>query len=187
MPEGRRLFPLCKRAASAPRSTRISPFGDLVKAIQCFRLQRATSRGMKRVPSSSPLNMLLRMPRLRPLAMIVAAPARATFSAALILAAIPPVPRNPGMELAYLMTSLFTFSTTLIGRASLWLRGSLSKRPSMSVRLIRSCESVRFVTIALRLSLSPNLISSTTTVSFSLMMGTIFHDSSVNSVFLAFR
>ena len=46
---------------------------------------------------------------------------------------------------------------------------------------------MRLVTMALRLSLSPNLISSTTTVSFSLMMGTIFHARSVKIVLRAFR
>ncbi len=41
--------------------------------------------------------------------------------------------------------------------------------------------------MALRLSLSPNLISSITTVSFSLMMGMIRQERRVKIVFLALR
>ncbi len=51
------------------------------------------------------------------------------------------------------------------------LRGSAVYRPFWSVRMSSASASIRLVTSAASVSLSPKRISSTTTVSFSLMTG----------------
>ncbi|MNS86903.1 hypothetical protein D3C72_1208210 [compost metagenome] len=67
------------------------------------------------------------------------------------------------------------------------LRGSAEYSPRWSVRMTSASPSIRLVTSAPSVSLSPNLISSVTTVSFSLMIGTTPSESSVSSVERAFR
>jgi hypothetical protein len=59
------------------------------------------------------------------------------------------------------------------------LRGSVVYRPRWSVRITSASASIRFATSAPSVSLSPNLISSLTTVSFSLITGTTLRPSSV--------
>ena len=54
------------------------------------------------------------------------------------------------------------------------LRGSAEYRPRWSVRITSASASTRLATSAPSVSLSPNLISSLTTVSFSLMTGMTF-------------
>lgn len=71
--------------------------------------------------------------------------------------------------------------------ASGFLRGSESYRPRWSVRMISVSASIRLVTSAPSVSLSPSRISSVTTVSFSLTIGTTPRRSSANSVLRAFR
>ncbi|MNT49266.1 hypothetical protein D3C72_1861070 [compost metagenome] len=66
-------------------------------------------------------------------------------------------------------------------------RGSAVYRPFWSVRMISASASTRFATRAPRVSLSPNLISSLTTVSFSLITGTTPRRKSVSRVERAFR
>jgi hypothetical protein len=56
------------------------------------------------------------------------------------------------------------------------------EQPDWSVRMISASASIRLATSEPRVSLSPNLISSVTTVSFSLMIGTTPSCSSVSSV-----
>jgi hypothetical protein len=56
-------------------------------------------------------------------------------------------------------------------RAAGSLRGSAEYRPRWSVRITSASASTRLATSAPSVSLSPNLISSLTTVSFSLMTG----------------
>ncbi len=67
------------------------------------------------------------------------------------------------------------------------LRGSAVYSPCWSVRITSASASIRLVTSAPSVSLSPTLISSVTTVSFSLMIGTTPSPSSVSSVERAFR
>ena len=59
-----------------------------------------------------------------------------------------------------------------IKRAAGSLRGSAEYRPGWSVRITSASASSRLATSAPSVSLSPNLISSLTTVSFSLITGT---------------
>jgi hypothetical protein len=66
-------------------------------------------------------------------------------------------------------------------------RGSAENSPVWSVRITKTSASTRLVTSAPSVSLSPNLISSVTTVSFSLMTGTTPSSSSVKSVERALR
>jgi len=66
-------------------------------------------------------------------------------------------------------------------------RGSAVNRPIWSVRIISASASIRLATNAPKVSLSPNLISSVTTVSFSLMIGMTPSWSSVVNVERALR
>ena len=66
-------------------------------------------------------------------------------------------------------------------------RGSAVYRPRWSVRITSRSASIRLATSAPRVSLSPTLISSVTTVSFSLMTGSTWCCNSVSSVARAFR
>jgi hypothetical protein len=66
-------------------------------------------------------------------------------------------------------------------------RGSAVYRPCWSVRITSASASIRLATSAPSVSLSPTLISSVTTVSFSLMIGTTPSRSRVSSVERAFR
>ena len=77
--------------------------------------------------------------------------------------------------------------TTGMSSESGSVRGSRVNRPSISLRMTSRSASMSSVIIAARLSLSPSLISSTETVSFSLMMGTIFQSRRVFRVLRAFR
>jgi hypothetical protein len=67
------------------------------------------------------------------------------------------------------------------------LRGSAEKSPRWSVRITSASASIRFVTSAPSVSLSPKRISSTTTVSFSLMTGTTPRATRLFSVVRALR
>ncbi len=127
------------------------------------------------------------MSGLSPLATTMGTPAEFTLRAALILLIIPPVPRGPGMLPAAFSVLLVMTPTTGMSSASGSVRGSRVNRPSMSLRMTSRSASMSSVIIAARLSLSPSLISSTETVSFSLMMGTIFQSRRVFRVLRAFR
>jgi len=122
-----------------------------------------------------------------PFAMIMGMPAAVTFLAALILLSMPPVPSAPGISLASFSTFFPIVEISGISSASGLVRGSAVNKPSISVRLISRSASIISAISAERLSLSPNWISSTTTVSFSLIIGTIFHDNSVYNVLQALR
>ncbi len=135
----------------------------------------------------SPLRTRARVPCLRPLAMIMGTPAAAAFCAACSLVAMPPTAPAPVPFQTRRVTSAVTASTVSITRASRSVAGSPVYSPSTSVSSTRRSASMREATSALRLSLSPTLISSTATVSFSLTMGSTPKRSSASSVLRALR
>ena len=77
--------------------------------------------------------------------------------------------------------------TVGIGVADGSVVGSLVNSPSTTLSRISNGACNRFVTIAARWSLSPNLISATLTVSFSLITGTQPHSKSVTMVLRMFK
>ena len=140
-----------------------------------------------RVPHNSPESALAITFSTFPLVMIIGTPETWALDAASSFDAIPPRPTPDEVPPASSLSSGVMLSTTGMRQASQLTRGSQSIRPSMSVSVIRRSALARTATSAERLSLSPSLISSTTTVSFSLIMGTTPQASSVVRVLRALR
>ena len=106
--------------------------------------------------------------------------------AALIFVAIPPVPLLvPGFPAIFFISSV-TSLTTVIFLAFGSVFGSLSYKASMSVSRIKISAFIKSATIAERLSLSPNFISSTSTESFSFTTGIHPILKSASKVFVTF-
>ncbi|CFP61867.1 Uncharacterised protein [Bordetella pertussis] len=125
--------------------------------------------------------------RSRPDAMTVWAPLWAARLAARILVSMPPVPTPLPAPPAMASRAASPACACATKRAAGSRRGSASYRPRWSVRMMSASASIRLVTRAPRVSLSPKRISSVTTVSFSLTMGTTPRRSRANRVERAFR
>ena len=123
----------------------------------------------------------------RPQAITVLAPERAARRAASTLVSMPPVPTLEPAPPAISSSAASPASASCTKRASGCLRGSAVYRPCWSVRISSASASIRLVTSAPSVSLSPKRISAVTTVSFSLMIGTTPSASKVASVVRAFR
>ena len=119
--------------------------------------------------------------------MMVSHPLFIHIFAAAILVTIPPLPKLDVWALAICSIVLFILKTSLIFFASLFLLGFLSYNPSTSLSRISKSASIIWATLAANLSLSPYLISSVATVSFSLITGITLFCKSVFIVFLALR
>ena len=104
--------------------------------------------------------------------MSVVAPERAARRAASTLVSMPPLPTVEPAPPAMASMRASVAETSASSLACGFLRGSESYRPSMSVRMTSQSASIRLVTSAPNVSLSPKRISSVTTVSFSLITGT---------------
>ena len=169
-------MPFARTASAAPRSSTTSPRGRSVKAIQCFlradALARADEEGPHVVAGEDARRAT---PGARASATTTFAPASVARRAASTLLAIPPVPTPP----------VDSRTRGSASRATSRTRGmrcpSPSSRPSTSLRSTRRSASTSGATIAASWSLSPNLISSTATESFSLRMGTAPASSSAPS------
>ena len=156
------------------------PVGRDAWAIQRRREPILRSAGAKTVPIFSPESRRRRTSGVRALAMTATSPALTTMRAASSFVAIPPEPR----ELFSLVASDIAASSTC-SITSRTLPSSIT--PSTLVRnTSRSAESM-LATSAARTSLSPNRISSTATVSFSLMIAIASHSSSEVSVLRMLR
>ncbi len=114
-------------------------------------------------------------------------PLLAARRAARTLVSMPPVPMALPEPPAMASSAGSPAWPWWMKRASGCLRGSALYRPDWSVRMTSTSASIRLVTRAPRVSLSPTRISSVTTVSFSLTMGTTPRASRVLSVLRAFR
>ena len=123
----------------------------------------------------------------RPSAITAISPAPVTMRAASSLLLMPPVPRELPGPSAYEAISFVISVTSPMSLAPPDFFGSAVISPSMSERMRRRSAFTRFATRALSLSLSPNLISSAETVSFSLMTGITREARRVVMVFLALR
>ena len=99
---------------------------------------------------------------------------------------MPPSPRAPASP-PISSISQVTFSTRLISVASSLTLGSSVKSPSASVSSTSTSAPTSEATSAPSMSLSPKVISSVATVSFSLMTGTTPISKRVSRVCLAFR
>ena len=107
----------------------------------------------------------------RPQAMTVLAPLPAARLAASTLVIMPPRPMDEPAPPAISSSAGSPASASSMKRACGSLRGSAEYRPRWSVRITSASASTRLATSAPSVSLSPNLISSLTTVSFSLITG----------------
>ena len=107
----------------------------------------------------------------RPQAITVDAPLPAARLAARILVSMPPRPIDEPAPPAINSSAGSPAVAWSMKRASGTLRGSAEYRPRWSVRITSASASTRLATSAPSVSLSPNLISSLTTVSFSLITG----------------
>jgi len=119
---------------------------------------------IKNVPTSLPSKILFSISLLLPLTTSVGTPNSPAFFAAITFEANPPVPYLPAVP-NVLISRLSISSTNGTSTADLSCLGSPLKSPSVSVSITSREASTRWVTSAARLSLSPNLISSTATVS----------------------
>ena len=135
----------------------------------------------------SPLARRTRTSGSLPEAITVWAPLRAARRAASTLVSMPPLASALPVPPASFSREASLASACAMIFAPWFLRGSASNRPAWSVRMMRASASTRLATIAPRVSLSPSLISSVTTVSFSLITGTTLKASSVRSVERALR
>ena len=100
---------------------------------------------------------------------------------------MPPVPISEKVPLAILSNFLSSTNAFEMSSALLFFLGSSVNKPFSSVKSRRQSASTRFDTIAAKLSLSPNLISSVATVSFSLITGITLSEISLQIVDLAFK
>mmetsp|Transcript_9113 Transcript_9113/g.22810 ORF Transcript_9113/g.22810 Transcript_9113/m.22810 type:complete len:202 (-) Transcript_9113:395-1000(-) len=128
--------------------------------------------GRNAVPTLSPrmaASICVPMPELRQ--MTVRHPAAQAMRAAVSLVTIPPVPTLVPAPPTSTCRSLM-FSTTSMRTASGSVLGLDVYSPSTSVSRNSHCASTSAATCALSVSLSPNLSSSTATVSFSFTTGT---------------
>ncbi len=114
-------------------------------------------------------------------------PLAVAILAASSLVTIPPVPLWVPLPLAFSSSSGVIASISFINFTFFSARGSAEKKPSTSVKITNWSASTLLATSAESRSLSPNLISSTATVSFSFTTGTTPRLRSVNRVFLALR
>ena len=114
---------------------------------------------------------LPRSPGIVPLIIIVGIPYSAAFFAVFTFDAIPPVPSNVTESPAIDSMPLSISSTSGISFAPGFTTGSSVNSPSISERITSISASTRFVTRPDNKSLSPNLISSIATVSFSFITG----------------
>ena len=103
--------------------------------------------------------------------MYISAPAARAMRPAVSLVSIPPVPRLEPAPLAVSIRASVISRTSGTSRAAASLAGSAVYRPSISLRMIRASAWMIWVTMAERVSLSPTLISSVATVSFSFTTG----------------
>ena len=174
-------------ALTAPLSTCRVPSGSRLYLIQCLRADIFSFAGRTSVPMCSPSRTRLIRLGVLPLAIIMGIPDIRTLVAASILEAMPPRPTDDEEPPAWQQISGVISSITSMRQAFEFIRGSQSINPSMSVSVSRRSADASTATSADRLSLSPSLISSTTTVSFSLIMGVTPHERSVIRVFLALR
>ena len=139
------------------------------------------------MPTASPFTALTRTFSAVPAATSTVTPDSVARRAACTFVAIPPIPLTvPAPDASATISSEIT-RTSAINVAVECRRGSAVNNPSWSVSRTSRSASIRLATSAERLSLSPILISSVATTSFSLMMGTTFLSSSASSVLRAFR
>ena len=123
----------------------------------------------------------------RPQAMTVEAPDPAARLAARILVSMPPLPMLEPAPPAMRSSARSPARASCTNSAAGLARGSAVYSPFWSVRMTSRSASIRLATSAPSVSLSPTLISSVTTVSFSLMTGSTWYSSSVSKVVRAFR
>ncbi len=121
------------------------------------------------------------------LAITVWAPLCAARRAASTLVSMPPLPIALPAPPAIAASAGSSARASRISVACASRLGSAEYRPCWSVRMMSASASTRLVTRAPSVSLSPTLISSVTTVSFSLITGTTPCASSVSRVLRAFR
>ena len=115
------------------------------------------------------------------------APDAAARLAARILVSMPPLPMLEPAPPAMRSSARSPERASCTNSAAGSLRGSAVYKPFWSVRMMSRSASIKFATSAPSVSLSPTLISSVTTVSFSLMTGSTWYCSSVSSVERALR
>ena len=172
IPDGNKDLPLKTNAFLAPSSIINFPAMLLANAIHLFLRFNLSDLGQKAVPILSPFINLKSTSFSVDFTMPVIIPLSPAILAASSLVIIPPVPTL----LPELPAALFIFSviecTSVMSFASAFLDGFLSYNPSMSVSITSISASISTATRADNLSLSPNLSSSTDTVSFSFIMGT---------------
>ena len=184
---GNRLLPSCTTLCAAPASMPMAPRNCRWSAIHCLRACCFCVGATNKVPMLSPAAKRKRALGSRPQAMTVLAPDPAARLAAKILVSMPP---RPMLEPAPPAISSSCGSPAWpVGMS--WalgsLRGSALNRPFWSVRMTSASASTKLATKAPNVSLSPNLISSFTTVSFSLMTGNTRCANKVFKVERAFR
>ena len=123
----------------------------------------------------------------RPQAMTVEAPEPAARLAARILVSMPPLPMLDPAPPAMRSSAASPACASCTNSADGSRRGSAVYKPFWSVRMTSKSASIRLATSAPKVSLSPTLISSVTTVSFSLMTGSTWYCSRVSRVERALR
>jgi hypothetical protein len=119
--------------------------------------------------------------------MTVPAPERAARLAASTLVSMPPRPRSLPAPPAIASSAGSPARAERTSVAALSVRGSEVYSPCWSVSRISTSASIRLVTSAPSVSLSPTRISSVVTVSFSLTIGITPRPISVRSVVRALR
>mmetsp|Transcript_53734 Transcript_53734/g.126550 ORF Transcript_53734/g.126550 Transcript_53734/m.126550 type:complete len:201 (-) Transcript_53734:620-1222(-) len=186
-PMGSRLLPSLRSFITAPASTRTAPRICRWSTIHCLRACNLAVDGRSAVPMASPAASRSSTSGSRPQAMIVPAPLPAARLAARILVNMPPRPMLEPAPPAMRSSSGSPACALSMKRACGCLRGSAEYRPRWSVRITSTSASTRLATKAPSVSLSPNLISSLTTVSFSLMTGSTRWAIKVSSVERALR
>src|SRR6185295_7654232 len=145
------------------------PLGAFVHAVRALRRLWRRSNS---VPTGFPRSTCRNRPGTRPEAITQRTPTSVTLAAARTLVLIPPVPTPLTAPPASANISGVTSGISSSAFASGLVRGSESKTASTSERMTSASASSSAATSPARVSLSPNLISSMETVSFSLMIGT---------------
>ena len=176
-------------ARAAPASTSNVPFTESPRAIQSLRgvISWGTSAPVNSVPIGSSASERTTASSARPLQMTSGMPAAPSTRALVSLVIMPPDPTALPAPDAPARISGVMRSTRLMSWADGSVLGFDVYRPSMSLRITTRSAFARHATSAASVSLSPNLICSTDTVSFSFTIGTAFNSTRRRNVSRACR
>ena len=168
-PAGNRLLS-ANNAWCAPLSIKSLPSALRLFAIHRFRAVTGELCARNQVHLASASRSIKISPEV-PSAIITLHPAAVAIFAASIFVFIPPEPMSDRLGPAIDSMSFVISPTTPICSASASSRGSAVYKPSMSLSKTNKSAFAISATRDANLSLSPNLISSVATVSFSLIKG----------------